>query len=177
MTEQDLIGQAKSGDALAFERLVSPHLPGAYSTAALITRCYDAAQDAVQQGLIEAYRSIGRFRMGSSFRPWFMKLVVHRALDQGRALRRRVVVATEDVPEPVSREGDPEGQFLRAERRQAVWDAVQQLDPPHRAVVVLHYYQELSIAEIASVLEIAEGTVKSRLHTARRRIEEGTRNV
>lgn len=168
--EQELILKAKAGDAEAFEQLVAPYLPTAFCTAALMTRCYYAAQDAVQEGLIEAYQNLGRFRPGSPFRPWFIKLVVHRALDQNRRVRKLVTFEPGEF-EPAASEGNPEPLLLDAERRQHLWDAVQQLDLGHRTVIVLHYYQDVPVAEIASMLELAEGTVKSRLHTARRRIE------
>jgi RNA polymerase sigma-70 factor (ECF subfamily) len=77
----------------------------------------------------------------------------------------------DEVPESVASEGNPERGLLESERRMAIWRTIQLLDADHRTVVVLHYYQDMSIAEIASLLEIPAGTVKSRLHTARKRIE------
>jgi RNA polymerase sigma-70 factor (ECF subfamily) len=175
LSEQDLIRQAQARDAAAFEQLVTPYLAAAYSTAALITRCHDSAQDAVQQGLLEAYQTLGRFRPDAPFRPWFLKLVVHRALDLNRRVRRLVTFELANMPEVVAPDGSPEHQVIESERRTLVWEAVQRLDADHRAVVVLYYYQDLSVADIAAMLSIAEGTVKSRLHTARRRMESGLR--
>ncbi len=169
MDEQALIQRALRGDAAAFEQLVTPYLAVAYRTAYLITRSDDGAQEAVQEGLIEVYQSLGGFRPGAPFRPWFMKIVVHRALNQHR--RGRKLVPLDEAPELVSDPGEsPESGVVDAEHRESIWNAVQELAPDHRAVVVLHYYQDFSVSDIAAMLEIAEGTVKSRLHTARRRI-------
>lgn len=170
MTEHELIQRALVGDAKAFEDLVAGHLPPAYRTALLMTNGYDSAQEAVQEALIEAFRSLPRFRSGAPFRPWFMKLVIHRALNQNRRARR--VLTFDDIPEPAASQGNPEARVLESEKRKAIWQAIQQLDFDHRTVVVLHYYQDCSVAEIAAILEIPRGTVKSRLHTARRRIEK-----
>lgn len=164
-----MIARARGGDPAAFEALVTPHIPTAFRTALLMTQSRDSAQEAVQEALIEVFRSLARFRPGSPFRPWFLKIVTYRALNQHR--RTQNLVTMDDAPELSAENGNPERDLLHAEQRNAIWQAVQEMDPEHRAVVVLYYYQELPVAEVAAMLDIPAGTVKSRLHAARRQIQ------
>ena len=153
-----------------FEQLVQPHLGTAFRTAFLLIQDYHLAQDAVQEALWEAYQSLYRFdeRKGTSFRAWFMKIVTHRALN----LVRRKKPTTEINPDSMGGAPSPLESVLQQETEQQIWRAIQTMKPVHRSAVVLYYYGDFSIAEIAKMLGVFEGTVKSRLHKARQQIGE-----
>ncbi|MGG1661940.1 RNA polymerase sigma factor [Brevibacillus sp. NRS-1366] len=157
-------------DKLDFEHLVQPHLNTAFRTAFLLIHDYHLAQDAVQEALWEAYQSLYRFdvRKGTSFRAWFMKIVTHRALN----LIRRKKSTTELNADFMGTGPSPLESILQQETEQQVWRAIQTMKPVHRSTVILYYYGDFSIAEIAKMLGVFEGTVKSRLHKARKLIGE-----
>ncbi|GED69544.1 hypothetical protein BRE01_32460 [Brevibacillus reuszeri] len=153
-----------------FEQLVQPHLGTAFRTAFLLIHDYHLAQDAVQEALWEAYQSLHRFdeRKGTSFRAWFMKIVTHRALN----LVRRKKPTTEITPDSIGDAQSPLESVLQQETEQQIWRVIQTMKPVHRSTVVLYYYGDFNIAEIAKMLGVFEGTVKSRLHKARKLIGE-----
>lgn len=159
----------KEGGPVDFETLVQPHLTSAFRVAFLMVHDYHLAQDAVQEGLWEAYRSLYRYdkRKGTSFRAWFIKIVTHRALNM---VRRKKI--TEEYMDSIDPGQNPLESILQKEKEQQIWRAIQMMTPKHRSAVILYYYEEFSIAEIAKILGVFEGTVKSRLHKARKLIAE-----
>ena len=159
----------KEGGSVDFETLVQPHLTGAFRVAFLIVHDYHLAQDAVQEALWEAYQSLYRYdtRKGTSFRAWFIKIVTHRALNMVRRKKN-----TEEYLDSIDPGQNPLESILQKEKEQQIWRAIQMMTLKHRSVVILYYYEEFSIAEIAKILGVFEGTVKSRLHKARNLIAE-----
>ncbi|AUM67180.1 RNA polymerase sigma factor [Brevibacillus laterosporus] len=157
------------GGPVGFEALVQPHLPTAFRVAFLIVHDYHFAQDAVQEALWEAYQSLYRYdeRKGTSFRAWFMKIVTHRALNMVRRKKK-----TEAYADSIDPDQNPLESILQKEQEQQIWRAIQSMTPKHRSAVILFYYEEFSVAEIAKILGVFEGTVKSRLHKARKLIAE-----
>lgn len=172
MDQMPLVAQAKAGNEGAFATLVEPLLPLVFRSAYLILLDGALAQDAVQEALVRAYLNLRSFRDGQPFRPWLHRFVVNEALKAGRSRRRRAapVAHLPDLPGPP--EDDPELAIVGKEEHQQVWAALQALDPLHRTVLVLRYYQELSEVDMAKVLNLPPGTVKSRLHRARHRLQE-----
>ncbi|HWI52046.1 MAG TPA: sigma-70 family RNA polymerase sigma factor [Symbiobacteriaceae bacterium] len=168
MDDAVLVRRVLQGDREAFDQLVGPHLPRAYRTACGITHQTEAAADALQEALIRAYRALGNLRAGSPFYPWFIRIVVREALKQAPRTVAFPLIATWDPT-------NPESTLLDREEREQVWAAMQDLSADHRAVVVLRYYEDLSEAEMADVLGISPGTVKSRLHHARQNLERRLR--
>jgi len=159
----------KEGGPVDFEALVQPHLTSAFRVAFLIVHDYHLAQDAVQEALWEAYKSLYRYdkRKGTSFRAWFIKIVTHRALNMVRRKKN-----TEEYLDSIDPGQNPLESILQKEKEQQIWRAIQMMTLKHRSVVILYYYEEFSIAEIAKILGVLEGTVKSRLHKARNLIAE-----
>lgn len=155
---------------LDFEKLVQPHLTIAFRTAFLLIHDYHLAQDAVQEALWEAYQYLYRFdeRKGTSFRAWFMKIVTYRTLN----LARKKKTTTEVDANVMGTGPSPLENIIQQETGQQIWRAIQTMKPVHRSTVVLFYYGDFSIAEIAKMLGVFEGTVKSRLHKARKLIGE-----
>lgn len=154
-----------------FQAQVEPHLPAAYRTAALILLDRELARDAVQEALLRAYRSRDRLRPGAPVWPWLHRLVVNEALRLAGRRRRQPLLLGEWPDLPAGAPG-PETALLTRETRDGIWQALTGLSEAHRTVLVLRYYQELTEQEMAEVLGISPGTVKSRLHHARRLLEE-----
>jgi RNA polymerase sigma-70 factor (ECF subfamily) len=169
--EQHWMQQCRNGDRDAFYELVKPHLSRVYSTSVAILYSTHLAEDAVQNGMIEAYQAIMNGKEIRSFGSWFRQLVAMRAMDLARA-RAKQVKRTGDLEgeEPADGQELPMESLLRKEENTRLLSQVMSLDIRHRAVIVLYYYQEMSIEEISEVLGVKAGTVKSRLHTARTKL-------
>lgn len=154
-----------------FRALVEPHLARAYRTALLIILDRELARDAVQEALIRAYRGLNHFRPDSSFGAWFNRLTVNEARRLARRQWRQPV-PLDELPEIATAAAEsPEAQLVAQEDREQLWNALAGLDELYRTVLVLRYYQGLTDAEIAEALAIPPGTVKSRLHAARERLQ------
>lgn len=157
-----LVARVRSGDLDAYAELVRRHAPMAVRTAALLGAGADA-EDVVQEALVKAYRSLGRFRAGAPFRPWLLRIVANEARNHHRsAVRRgsREQVAAA-IPEALL---DPGDQVADRERRAGLLAAVNALPDRLRVVVTCRYLLDLDEAETAATLGLPQGTVKSRLH-------------
>jgi RNA polymerase sigma-70 factor (ECF subfamily) len=132
----------------------------------------DDAMDAVQKAFIRIHRSLGRFRLGEPFFPWFYRIVRNTALNQRRdETRHRGDCPLEWVTEP-ARLPSPLQAAEAEELRVRLWEAVERLSDESREVFLLYTFQGLKYREIADLLDIPLGTVMSRLHGARRRIRQ-----
>jgi RNA polymerase sigma-70 factor (ECF subfamily) len=161
---RDLVQRAQDGDAAAFERIARDAAARLQGVAIRILRDPAAADDAVQDALVRAWRDLRGLRDPDRLDAWLHRLVVHAALDEIRRRRRRpieVAVLPLDLvgAADVDRSVDDRDALERAFRR---------LSGDHRAVFVLHHYLGLRSAEIAETLGVATGTVESRLHYATR---------
>ena len=158
--QRALIERAQRGDHDAFAELFDPALARLDAAARLILRDRELARDAVQEAFIRAWRDVRGLRDPERFNAWLYRLTVNACLDLARRRRRRVMEVTIDsleLPGQVDLAGD-------LARRETVDEALRTLDPGHRAVVALHYLLDLPLREVADVLGIPLGTVKSRLH-------------
>ena len=160
MDQPELVVRAQRGDRHAFAELI--RLSGARldATARLILRDPDLAQDAVQDTLIRAWRSLPGLRDPATFDHWLHSLVAHACIDLVRKRRRRVV-EVELTPLHFSEALDDTG--LVADR-DVLDRALARLEPEARAVVVLHFYLDIPLPRVATMLGIPGGTAKSRLH-------------
>jgi RNA polymerase sigma-70 factor (ECF subfamily) len=154
--------------AEAFNRLIEVDLLRYYAIAAAMLGDAVDAQDAVHDATVSAWQRFGDLRDHDRFGAWFDRILVNACRDRLRHRRRHPVVdiaAQVDRADPAA--DDPEGTVANAD---AVERALRALDPDHIAVVVLRYEGDLTVPAIAERLGIAEGTVKSRLNHARRRM-------
>jgi RNA polymerase sigma-70 factor (ECF subfamily) len=158
---RDLVVRAQGGDHDAFEQIARIVVGRLYATASLIVRDGDAAHDAVQETLIDAWRNLPTLRDPDAFDGWLYRILVracYRAVRNQRRHRTEVSPLEQDAP-TMSDESriDTIDQIERAFRR---------LTPEQRAVIVLHHRIGLPLAEAARILEIPVGTMKSRLNRA-----------
>ena len=168
MDETLLIKNAKQGDDNAFNSLLKPYVKQAKQTAYLLLHDYNLAQDAVQEALIQTHSSLNRFDSNkASFKTWFNRIVVNCSLKQKRKQR-----FTFQLHDDYENSDNTEKEYILKEDEQLLMDIVKTLKLKYQTVIVLHYFQELSISEIALTLNIREGTVKSRLHNARKKLKK-----
>lgn len=174
--EHDVVARAQRGDGDAFAQLVRPHEEIAFRTALLITRNAADAEDAAQEGVVKAYRALGRFRRDAPFRPWLLAIVANEARNRRRAAGRRESLALRAAAEASSGGAapSPEGALVAAEERAQLLRAVEGLADEQRLVVSCRFFLGLSEEETAAALGVRRGTVKSRLSRALDRLREAT---
>ena len=159
-----LVEQARDGDDVAFTELVDLDGDRCYAIAYRILRDTERAQDAVQQAFLIAWRDLPRLRDPDRFGPWLHRLLVNACYEE---LRRHRRWSTHIRVLPVDGPGGPDP-MVSVDDRDALDRAFERLTPQHRAVVVLHHHAGLSLTEIADIVGVPTGTVKSRLHYATR---------
>jgi RNA polymerase sigma factor (sigma-70 family) len=156
--------------ARLFELTIWPHLRAAYNYARWRLHNNHDAEDVVQESFLKAYQALETFR-GRDARGWMLAIVRNTAMN---FLRRRETDTSRDWNqerlEPADEAADPERRLLEESRRDRVRDAISQLAPEFREVLVLREIEDLSYKEIATVLNIPPGTVMSRLSRARRQL-------
>ena len=162
---QPLIERAVRGDVAAFEQLVEPHLTPLYRLAAAMVGP-EEARDVTQETLVNAWRELHRLHRAEKLEAWLRSILMNRARNVLRTRRRRPEVAYE--PMAGHGIGHFEEPMVGLHGRWAVEDALAELRPEERAVIVLHYLADLTHRQVAQTLGLREGTVKSRLHTGLR---------
>ena len=170
--QENIIARARRGDADAFEQLVIAYRDQVFRLALRMCGNEADADEAAQEAFLSAWKALPNFRGDSQFSTWLYQLTSHAAIDLLRREKRQI--AAEDITEvSVSDPGpSPQQQAERSETRQAVRDAMGQLSPEYRQIVVLRFLQELSYEEIGAVLKLPPGTVKSRLNRAKAQLKD-----
>ena len=176
--EATIIKQVLEGDVNAFEGLVKEYEKNVYNLALRMTGDPEDAADMAQDAFIKAYNSLGSFRGDSKFSVWLYRIVSNLCLDFLRSRKRRPTVSLsvendegEDMEFEIADESQsPETLLEQKLTREAVRCGLDSLPPEQRQILLLREIQGLSYEEIAQVLELETGTVKSRIFRARKRL-------
>jgi len=173
LDDVELVPRIQEGDLDAFETLYHKYKNELYRTALAITRDRGAAEELLQDCFLRAYDHMDRVDGCSSLRPWLHRIIVNLSYNWAAKKRLRLI-SLEDVFDRllVVPRTSPERAFEREELLLVVDEAVRSLSMPQRAVVILFHLQGFSLAEIAYVLDCPVGTVKSRLHNARKALRQ-----
>jgi RNA polymerase sigma-70 factor (ECF subfamily) len=153
----DLLSQAKAGDRVAFDQLVGPLIEQAFRLAFGMTHDRERAEDAVQEATVRAWRKLGNVRPGCEIRPWFLAIVANQCRTMAR-LHWWSVVRLEMTH--ASGNSGFEDRIVRGADLRA---ALRRLPIEQREALVLRYYLDLPLDEIAAIVAVPVGTVKSRL--------------
>jgi RNA polymerase sigma-70 factor (ECF subfamily) len=154
----------------AFEAAMSDSLSLAFRVAYGVLRQRNDAEDVTQEAFAKAYRKFSQLRDRKAFRAWLVRITWRLALNKQRGERRRLARESIEL-----RTADPSvsaDDLERKERAAQLWSAIDALPPKLRIVTVLAGIEEHDIHEVATLLRIPEGTVKSRLFLARQRLKE-----
>ena len=168
--DRELVHAARAGDTIAFDNLFYRYRDGIYRLSLAITKDPQAAEEIVVDTFARAYRALARLEPDDTLRPWLYRVAINESYD--RRPRNAPATPLDEAAEEVAVSDDrsPAALAERAETKRMVLAAIETLDVKHRNVVVLHYLNELPLAEIAQIVECPVGTVKSRLHYALRRL-------
>jgi RNA polymerase sigma-70 factor (ECF subfamily) len=168
MNESELIIGIQNGDSDSFRKLFELYQDKAVRTAYHITRNQATAEDVAQEAFVKCYFKIGRLQNPECFKTWFYRLLVRTAWRYAETEKKNVPVENvfEESKTPAGK--SIEQQYLETEQSAILYAQIQKLDKKKRTAVMLFYYSGLSTKEIARVMGCLEGTVKSRLHFARK---------
>ena len=157
-----------AGDASAFEELYHRYQPYVYNVVYGIVQNPDDARDVTQDVFLHMYDSLSRFRGGSALSTWLYRVAVNTAITHVRKQKRHPQIPLDALREfRADIDAEPEQQVARMETQQAVQELLAQLPEPQRTVLVLRYFQEMSLEEMAEVMNCSVAAVKVRLHRAR----------
>ncbi len=181
MDEERLIKLAQNGDSKAFELLIEAHFKNIYNIAYRIAGNPDDASDMTQEVMIKLFRNINSFGGNSKFSTWVYRVATNTCLDELKKLRRHSAYSInseidtgegEFLYEVEDTSPTPDLEVERGELSDMVAKAITALNPEHRAIITLRDIQEFSYEEIANILNISEGTVKSRISRARMQLKK-----
>ena len=192
--DSGLLERAQSGDLAAYGELVRKYQSRVITVAYGILRNREDAEDVVQEGFLKAYKNLDSFRGQASFYTWLYRIVFNLSIDLSRKKYRRTETNSGDslaLDQHIARESNfgagtvsvgseivlgrvagPDEEFGRGELREKISQAMNGLSDDHRAVILLREVDGLSYSEIADVVGCTKGTVMSRLHHARRRLQK-----
>lgn len=182
-SDWELVRQCKSGDRQAFRELVERYQRKAVAIAFGILHDREDALEIAQEAFAKVFTSIQKFKEEASFYTWLYRITVNLAIDRQRQKNRQPLLEREDSGEgentrnariegvPDSDEADPYEQVKDKELGERIRAALAELTPAHKAVILLREVEGLSYEEISEVLQCSRGTVMSRLHYARKKLQ------
>lgn len=171
LKEENLVAQLKEGSREAFDELYETYKDMAMRTAYLITGNMTDSEDVTQETFVKVWLHIRELKNDAGFKPWMMQILARTAYRTGRKSKREIPDDEAAIRMENRTDISSLDRMIQQEEAERISMAVKALPVKLRTVVVMHYYNLLSVKEIAQALGIMEGTVKSRLHTARKRMQ------
>jgi RNA polymerase sigma-70 factor (ECF subfamily) len=168
--EAVLIEAAKAGDQEAFRHIVERYQGAVYNLAYRMLGTPEEAEDAAQEIFVRIYRQLGRYDPERKFSTWTLAIATNFCIDQLRRRRMQLVPLENIIPWARTRDSGPEGEALSSESRDEMQRLLKRLPEKYRAPLVLRYWEDLSCAEIAEILGVPEGTIKTQIHRARKQL-------
>jgi RNA polymerase sigma-70 factor (ECF subfamily) len=178
--DTELIARTQAGDATAFDELIVKYSPRLYGLVYNMTSNHEDTNDLLQDVWAKAYRSINGFRGQSSFYTWIHSIGVNMTINFLKKRGRRHLMSLDDIDSGIQNDKEfleltatssPVREADLSELQQRLNEALQKLSHDHRAVVTMFDIQGMPHAEIAKILGISEGTVRSRLFYAHRQLQ------
>jgi RNA polymerase sigma-70 factor, ECF subfamily len=173
LDEHEAIRRCQGGDEQAFRYLMDTHKDRAFRIACKILGDHGTAEDATQEAFVSAWRSIHTFEVGQPFAPWLLTILIRCAFKRLPKNSIQVKSLTEeDCPDPQDPAPGPEQTLAKEEVFEIVRKALTRLSAQRSRIIRLYYDVELKISEIADLLELPEGTVKSEMHRAKQELSQ-----
>ena len=174
--EQKLIARASGGDPAAFNQLMAMHEKRMYAVALRMFATREDAQDCLQEAMLRVYRAIGSFKGQSSFSTWVYRITMNTCLDELRRKKNRPNTSLDNLLDqgwsPSDGDNAPERSAIQSETRAQLAGAIRELPEDMRSAIVLRDVQGYSYDEIAQILDVNVGTIKSRISRGREKLRE-----
>ncbi len=172
LDDEGLVRRAQQGDQAAFAGLVARHQRYVYNLAYRLLRDAQQAEDLTQEAFLRAWRGLGNFRGQARFTTWLYRIVTNLCYTHLKNLRRELVADDDLETLAMPSAQEPPAAIEAAEQRAFLHRQIAALPAKYRLVITLFYLQELSYQEIAQVLDLPLGTVKTHLFRARERLQQ-----
>jgi RNA polymerase sigma-70 factor (ECF subfamily) len=170
VNEQEQVIAARAGDEAAWGGVVRRHQEAVFRLAYLLLGDAGDAEDVAQEVFLRAYRALGRFDAGRPLRPWLLEITRNLCHNWRRALHRYTAALGRFMQARPAAFSDPAGQAAEQWKAEVLWQAVRRLRTVDQEIIYLRYFLELPVEETAQALQVAPGTVKSRLARALQRL-------
>ena len=168
-----LIKKTLAGSLECFDVLMQRYQRDVFAVARGYARSSDDALDICQNAFLKAYRKLGTFEGRSSFRTWLTSIANREGLNWVRTQSRKAPATTPDAQLELLPSGDDhETDLLEAERRQLVIENLHVLNPRSRLAVILRYFREMPVSEVAAVLDCSEGVARNMLFRSVRKLRD-----
>ncbi len=176
LSDWELVQKCQAGEMEAFQELVAKYHRKVFQVVLGILNHREDALEIAQETFLRAYKKIKGFRGGSAFYTWLYRIAVNLSIDFQRRQKRNPIEfrdSLDDVMEKQEESGhDPLHNLQDKEMGKHLLAAIDELTPDHRAVIVMRAVEGLSYKDISRILGCSEGTVMSRLHYARKKLQE-----
>ncbi len=180
-SDLELVRKTRRGDRAAFQELVEKYQQRIYAVAYGLLGNREDALDAVQEAFIMTYKPLDKFKEKSGFYTWLYRIATNAAIDLGRKRGRREEVEFREEIEGDEEKGsypvgpaseNPAEDLMQKELGEMIEDAIEQLPPDQKTAIMLREIEGLSYREIAKIMRCSQGTVMSRLHYGRKKLQE-----
>jgi RNA polymerase sigma-70 factor (ECF subfamily) len=168
-----LVSQSRAGNEEAIEALFRQYEIGIFRLALSVVGDPAEAVEITQETFIAALRALGKYQEKQTFKAWLYTIALNRSrshLRKRKVLEKLQGTLTRLFQIEEEKQALPEEIAIQNQREATLWHSLNQLDEKHRMVVILRYFHELSIQEISEILSVNEGTIHSRLHSAREKL-------
>lgn len=164
--EKELIRRIREGNTAEYEVLVRRYQAAVYHAIYQVVQQAAEAEELTQEVFVRAWQNLDGFHMQSRFLSWIYRIAINTAISHKKKEAR--FLHPHEMPEEGQGGDNPHQQMVQKEREGLLHDALAGLGENYRVVILMHYFEQLSYAEIATQLDLPEKTVKSRLFDARR---------